>query len=386
MKKLYFIFLVIVILGFFFCSKQKTDYLEAEYKKLEQKYVEKARDSETREEIKNVLKERKKALKELAENAEEKELTLNDKITLAKIYIYIGEYDNSIRTYQNLLKKSKTKKKAYQGLIESYMYKRDTENSIKYLKEVKKEFDDLTDFAQYFLLAGLNHSDPDKAIEYLKIGLKHKLESRFNRYVPNGIEKLIKLKNMNREKRADLFEELKKMYAGDESVINALNKKEEMLNLKGSKAKGFNGNGEWINARRNISLDSLKGKYVVMEFFAPWCVHCRHSLPNLRKIYSETDRSTLEIIGITKYYGRYSDGEKTVDEVKPERELELIKEFLEKNKINYPVFVAIDNSIFDNYGVRGIPVFVFISPESKVLNRIVGAQPGVYKEIRNLIK
>jgi thiol-disulfide isomerase/thioredoxin len=48
-----------------------------------------------------------------------------------------------------------------------------------------------------------------------------------------------------------------------------------------------------------LSLSSFKGKYVLLDFWASWCVPCREGNPHLRKLFNQYNKSGLEIIGIS---------------------------------------------------------------------------------------
>lgn len=48
-----------------------------------------------------------------------------------------------------------------------------------------------------------------------------------------------------------------------------------------------------------IKLSSLRGKYVLVDFWASWCGPCRKEIPNIKKVYSEFKDKGLEVIGVS---------------------------------------------------------------------------------------
>ncbi len=387
-KKVFVLLLVVLFTSMFslYCSKTPDDVLTKKYDNLSKQINQKLKTIKTRKQYYGLLKERESELSSLAKEFENKKLSKNDKITLANIYIEIKKYDDAIKIFKNFLNDSSLKKKALKGLIEVYLNKRDIKNISFYLDTVKKEFgDDLKDFAQYFLIGGLNQRSKEKTIEYLDIALKYRLSPPFSRYVGYGIDAYADAKGMGKEEKLKLFEKIKTLYAGDALVLRQIEKKENALKLIGSKAFDINVKGDWINSKKPLTLSQLKGRYIVLEFFAPWCPHCRNSLPHMVELYNTLKSKGLTVIGITSYYGAYSDDEKSVGRVSPEQELKLIKEFLKKKNVNFPVMVTSDKSLGDKYGVEGIPSFILISKDGKVLKRYVGAIPSLYGEIEKIV-
>ncbi len=387
-KKIIVFFVLLSMVSFFslYCSKTQQDFLKPKYEALSKEFNEKLKTIKTREQFNNLLKEREQRLLSLIKGIDEKKLSDNDKLILGKIYIETRNFDKALIILKELSLKPNLKKEAYRYIIEAYLNKRDVKNTSIYLDRVLKEMKDLKDFASYFLIGGLNSKDPKKTISYLNVAFKYRLDPPFSNYIGYAIESYIKAKNLSPSETKKLFEKMKTLYSSDRRALQQIVKKETLLNLIGSEARDIDIKGDWINTKKPVTLKSLNGKkYVVLEFWAPWCPHCRGSLPHMEKLYKE-NKAKLQIIGITSYYGSFSDGEKRIANIDKTKELSLIKEFLKKQGITFPVIVTSDRSLSESYGVEGIPTFVIISREGKVLQRVVGARPDLYDTIRNIIK
>ena len=102
----------------------------------------------------------------------------------------------------------------------------------------------------------------------------------------------------------------------------------------------------WLNTTP-LSLAGLKGKVVVVEFWATWCPPCRSSIPHLIKLYNANKSKGLVLISLT-------------NEKKRE-----IRSFVRKNKMTYPIGAG--SSTSNLYGVSGIPHAVVIGRDGKVV-------------------
>lgn len=139
----------------------------------------------------------------------------------------------------------------------------------------------------------------------------------------------------------------------------------------------------WLNSEP-LSLEALKGNVVIIDFWAPWCAPCRQVIPTLVRDYNELKGKGLVVIGFTKIYGRYSDEIQKKGAVAPDEEKSLIRGFVERNSLKYPIAIAASGDAFDKYNVSGIPTMVFIGRDGNIYDIKVGS--GNESEISKKIK
>jgi len=168
----------------------------------------------------------------------------------------------------------------------------------------------------------------------------------------------------------------------DERAVKSLQSALKHLEFIGKPAPAIAAEN-WLNTSP-LTLEALKGKVVIIDFWAPWCPPCRKVIPTLSKDFNELEDKGLVVIGFTKLYGSYRDDTQNKGKVEAEVEKTLIQGFVERNGLKYPIAIAAGSEAFEKYGVSGIPTMVFIDKAGHVYDIKVGS--GDEAEITNKIK
>lgn len=125
----------------------------------------------------------------------------------------------------------------------------------------------------------------------------------------------------------------------------------------------------WIGSEP-LSIEKLKGKVVLIDFFATWCQPCIRAFPKLREWQETYGDDGLAIVGLTAYQGRYEGSM-----MEPREEMDKLKnDFIPKHEITWPVGVEKNGrQTMQDYDVQGIPQIVLLDREGKVQFVKVGA-------------
>jgi thiol-disulfide isomerase/thioredoxin len=108
-----------------------------------------------------------------------------------------------------------------------------------------------------------------------------------------------------------------------------------------------------------LSLASLRGKVVLVDFWATWCKPCVKSMPELDAMYRDYQKLGLVVVGVSVDQG-------------DEREKK-VRKFLGKNPVSYPIAVdAAENSSWEAFQVAVLPTLYLIGREGVVLERWSG--------------
>ncbi len=124
-------------------------------------------------------------------------------------------------------------------------------------------------------------------------------------------------------------------------------------------APSLDGGTDWLNTSGPISLQDLRGKIVLLDFWTYCCINCMHILPDL-KYLEQKYANQLVVIGV--HSAKFTN----------EKESDNIREAIMRYEIEHPVINDSNMVIARKYDFNSWPTLVLIDPEGN----FVGRQPG----------
>ncbi len=120
-----------------------------------------------------------------------------------------------------------------------------------------------------------------------------------------------------------------------------------------------------------LELKKLKGKVVVLNFWATWCAPCRAEIPGMLEVYDKYKAKGLEIVGVSLDRGGWTR----------------VTPFLEKMRITYPVVIG-DVDLVNLYGgIEAIPTTFIIDKKGNIARKHIGylSKNQFEEQIRGLL-
>lgn len=124
-------------------------------------------------------------------------------------------------------------------------------------------------------------------------------------------------------------------------------------------------------AGATVDLAKLRGKAVVVNFWATWCPPCRAEIPGFITVYKKYKGKGLEIVGVSL----------------DEKGWGVINPFIKKHEIPYPVVLG-DMNVAEAYGgIRSIPTTFFVDRKGKIADQHVGymSEEDFERKVKSLL-
>lgn len=125
------------------------------------------------------------------------------------------------------------------------------------------------------------------------------------------------------------------------------------------RAPEITGGRGWLNTDKPLSIASLKGKFILLDFWTYGCINCIHIIPDLKKLEAKY-ANQLVVIGI--HSAKFQN----------EKETENIRRIILRYEIEHPVYNDADFNVWQSYGVRAWPTQVLIDPQGYVVGSVSG--------------
>lgn len=105
---------------------------------------------------------------------------------------------------------------------------------------------------------------------------------------------------------------------------------------------------------KSFQLAELRGRVVLLNFWATWCIPCRSEIPELNNMHRDLEARGLSVVGVSTYDG--PDG---------------VRAFWNDIKQDYPVLLG-DQSVEAKFAVSGLPTTFILDREGRIRAKIVG--------------
>ena len=121
---------------------------------------------------------------------------------------------------------------------------------------------------------------------------------------------------------------------------------------------------------RFVTLAEMRGKVVLLNFWATWCGPCRVEMPAMEMLYRSFSRKDFEILAVS------TDAQGA----------SVTRPFQQENHLTFPILHDADYRVGLTYGARSLPMTFMVDRQGVVRHRIFGARDWAASEAQQLVQ
>lgn len=122
---------------------------------------------------------------------------------------------------------------------------------------------------------------------------------------------------------------------------------------------------------KKIQLSHLRGKVVLVNFWATWCPPCRAEMPSMQEMYQQLKPLGIEVVAV---------------DVQEDRPAISSFQTQEGQQFTFPIAIDTTGAVAAHYGVRGIPSTFVIGSDGVAIGRVVGGKDWTARSVLEALK
>lgn len=119
----------------------------------------------------------------------------------------------------------------------------------------------------------------------------------------------------------------------------------------------------------NLKLSELRGKVVLINFWASWCGPCRQEMPVLDELYRHYRPLDFTVLGVNV-----------------EQNSDTAKSLLKDVAVSFPILFDDENKVSKMYNIKGMPSTILVDRDGNVRYMHMGYQPGAEADYQTQIR